>query len=341
MKDFIKIDGSMGEGGGQVLRTSLSLSLVTGTPFRIINIRSGRKKPGLLRQHLTAVMAAGAISGAEVRGAEPGSLDMEFIPGKVVAGDYAFSVGTAGSTTLVLQTVLPALMIEKSGSNIALEGGTHNPFAPPYDFIEKSFVPLLRRMGPQISCSLLRPGYYPAGGGSLSVSVRPAAKLGRLDINERGGLIARRARAIVSRISPDIAARELAVVRNTLHWEPEALFAEEVTTAAGPGNVLLVELMYENVTEIFTGFGERGLPAERVARKTVDEVREYLASKAPVGRHLADQLLVPVSIAGGGSFRTLPPTQHTLTNMEVIRRFLNVGISCEKEGDNIWRVTIG
>jgi RNA 3'-terminal phosphate cyclase (ATP) len=187
-ESILTIDGSQGEGGGQVLRSSLAMSLVTGRPFVIENIRAKRSKPGLMRQHLTAVNAATEVSHAEVTGAAIGSARLEFRPGKVESGNYGFSVGTAGSTTLVLQTVLPALLLAEGESNLILEGGTHNPFAPPLDFLTKSYLPLLNRMGPKVSVDRMsvRPGFYPAGGGRFAVRIQPARQLGRLEIMERG-----------------------------------------------------------------------------------------------------------------------------------------------------------
>src|SRR5688572_16449750 len=183
---LITIDGSMGEGGGQVLRTSLALSLVTGKPFRIEKIRAGREKPGLLRQHLTAVNAAAAVGGAHVEGAALGSRELDFRPGPAKPGEYRFAVGTAGSATLVLQAVLPALLTARGASTLVLEGGTHNPFAPPFDFLDKAFLPLLRRMGARVEVALERPGFYPAGGGRFQVRVEPVERLERLDLPSRG-----------------------------------------------------------------------------------------------------------------------------------------------------------
>jgi len=171
---MIQIEGSQGEGGGQILRSALALSLITATPFCIENIRAGRAKPGLLRQHLTAVNAAAEIGSAEMIGASIGSTRLEFKPGKVRAENYSFAVGTAGSATLVLQTVLPALLTHSEPSTLTLEGGTHNPFAPPYDFLARTFLPLIARMGPRVTTHLERAGFYPAGGGRFTVSIEPA-----------------------------------------------------------------------------------------------------------------------------------------------------------------------
>lgn len=321
---MIVIDGSAGEGGGQILRTSLTLSLVTGLPFRIEKIRAGRKTPGLLRQHLTAVHAAAAVSGAAVTGARIGSLEVTFTPGSVTGGDYRFAVGTAGSTTLVLQTVLPALLTASARSRLVLEGGTHNPFAPPFDFLAKTFLPLIERMGPRVVAKLERYGFYPAGGGKLVVDVEPAAKLTRLDLLERGEIRSRRARAIVSNLPRHVGERELSAVAEKLSWSKDCLEVESPENTQGPGNVLLLEIESDHVTEVFTGFGERGVPAEAVAESAVGEAQRYLAAGVPVGDHLADQLLVPMALAGGGAFVTLPLKRHTTTNIDIITRFLKV-----------------
>ena len=217
--DFLTIDGSQGEGGGQVLRSSLAMSLVTGRPFVIENIRAGRKKPGLMRQHLTAVNAATEVSHAEVKGATIGSARLEFQPGKVTPGNYTFSVGTAGSATLVLQAVLPALMLADGESNLTLEGGTHNPFAPPWDFLTKTYLPVLNRMGPTVEARLIRPGFYPAGGGQFTVRIRPARQLGRLELLERGEIRTRRVRALVANLSRRIAERERESIAKKTRWE--------------------------------------------------------------------------------------------------------------------------
>jgi RNA 3'-terminal phosphate cyclase (ATP) len=166
---MIEIDGSEGEGGGQVVRNACALSLVTGEPVRITNVRAKRSKPGLMRQHVTAIEAACAIGSATCEGLEVGSSDLTFRPGQVAAGDYRFSVGTAGSTGLVLQTVLMPLLLADGPSRLVLEGGTHNMLAPPFEFIQRSFLPIVRRMGGQVEARLVRHGFYPRGGGRIEV----------------------------------------------------------------------------------------------------------------------------------------------------------------------------
>jgi RNA 3'-terminal phosphate cyclase (ATP) len=336
---MLSIDGSRGEGGGQVLRTSLALSLVTGKPFRIERIRAGRPKPGLARQHLTAVLAAAEVARAEVEGAELGSRELLFHPGKAEPGDYRFDVGSAGSTTLVLQTILPALMTADRPSQLRLDGGTHNTFAPPVDFLEKAFLPVLERMGPSVHVTLRRHGFYPAGGGSIRVDVHPEPRLRRIELLQRGKVLQQTALGVVSRLPLHIAEREVDVVRRRMAWSAESVSAHEVESA-GPGNVLTVEIHCEHVTEVFTGFGKRGVPAEKVAAGTVREARRYLKAGVPVGEHLADQLLLPMALAGGGTFHTLEPTSHTRTNAETVGCFLDVDVRIDEVEREVWEVAV-
>ena len=336
---MITIDGSYGEGGGQILRTSLALSLVTGKPFSIHNIRAGRKKPGLMRQHLTAVNAAAEIGLAAIEGNRIGSQAFTFEPEMIKPGNYHFAIGSAGSCTLVFQTILPALLIAGEPSEIILEGGTHNPFAPTFDFLEKAFLPVINRMGSRVDAILEKPGFYPAGGGRFKVSISPAG-LNRIDLLERGNIIHKTARASVANLPVKIANRELKVIREKLEWSGELLKAVNVENSQGPGNILTVEIESDNITEVFTGFGEKGISAEKVAKRAVKAVQEYLAFNVPVGRYLADQLLIPMALAGGGKFRTFSPTQHTTTNAEIIKKFLDVDIAINEYDQNRWEIEI-
>jgi len=337
---MIVIDGAYGEGGGQILRTALALSLVTGTPFRIEHIRAGRPKPGLLRQHLTAVHAAAEVGQARVTGAAIGSLQLTFIPDRVTPGTYTFSVGTAGSTTLVLQTVLPALLLASAPSTLTLEGGTHNPFAPPFDFLAQAFLPLVNRMGPQVTATLERPGFYPAGGGKCQITIAPTTALTRLDIHARGEVRTIHARTLVAKLPRSIAERELAVIAQQLAWHGDWLHVETVAHARGPGNVVTLTVTCEHITEVFTGFGERGVRAETVAARAVQGVQRYLAADVAVGEHLADQLLVPLALARGGAFTTLPLSPHTTTNMQIIQQFLEVKIEAVPLTERSWRLIV-
>lgn len=326
---MITIDGSFGEGGGQILRSSLALAMVTGQPFCIDNIRAGRKKPGLMRQHLTAVQAAAEVCGATVTGDATGSTQLAFTPGRVAGGEYTFSIGTAGSTTLVLQTVLLPLLLAERPSCVTLEGGTHNPFAPPYDFLAQAYLPIVARMGPQVTATLERPGFYPAGGGRIVVQITPAARLAEVNLLERGAVLRRRARAAVSNLPRHIAERELKVVRKRLGWNEDELHVEEVQDGPGPGNIVTLELACEHVSEVFTGFGERSRPAEAVADMAVQQYQKYVSHTAPAGEYLTDQLVLPMAVAGRGSFRSTGLSRHAETHIELIRKFLDVRMEIE------------
>jgi RNA 3'-terminal phosphate cyclase (ATP) len=269
---MLLIDGSFGEGGGQILRSSLALAMVTQRPFRIENIRAGREKPGLMRQHLTAVQAAAVICGGHVEGDRIGSTALSFTPGAVNPGDYHFSIGTAGSTTLVLQAVLLPLLIADGPSRLTLEGGTHNPHAPPFDFLASAYLPLIDRMGPKVTATLEQAGFYPAGGGRIVVEIEPGGELRGFDLLERGAARSHRARALVANLPRHIAERELRVVGRKLNWPEESLEAVEIENSRGPGNIVSIEVACEHVTEVFTGFGEVGRPAEAVATRAVQAV---------------------------------------------------------------------
>lgn len=334
------IDGSQGEGGGQILRSSLALSICTGTPFRIEKIRAGRAKPGLLRQHLTAVNAAVEICGAQVSGATLSSRELTFTPGQVRPGGYHFAVGTAGSATLVLQTVLPPLLLASGPSTITVEGGTHNPHAPPFHFLERSFLPLINRMGPNVTATLERYGFYPAGGGRIVVTIEPSVSLTPLDLTKRGEIKRRKATAIVAGLPAHIGQRELQTVQRMLNWSPELHELEEVDADQGPGNALLLEIAGEHVTEVISGFGSKGIRSEDVAKGAIGDARRYLAANVAVGEHLADQLLLPFALARGGAFETISLSRHSTTNIDVIGMFLDVRIETEKIEKQRWRVTV-
>ena len=329
--EMLRLDGSQGEGGGQILRTALSCSLLTGTPFRIEKIRATRHRPGLMHQHLAAVRAAAEIANADLDGASLGSEALFFQPGDVGAGDYHFDIGTAGSTGLVLQTVLVPLLSVAGESRLVIEGGTHNEGAPPFEFIDLSFAPLLRRMGAELTLTLERHGFYPVGGGLVRIHVGNASWR-RLQLLERGRIRSVWARALVSHLPLSIAHRELAVVHRELGWPDECLTASAVE-ADGPGNALILGVESEQVSLVVTGFGRRGLPAEEVAARAVAETRRYLEVGGAVDEHLADQLLVPLTQSGGGSFLTSRLSSHFRTNHRIIERFFAINVSAnQKDG---------
>jgi RNA 3'-terminal phosphate cyclase (ATP) len=342
MTSEIHINGAQGEGGGQIVRSSLALAVVTGRTVAIDNIRAGRKKPGLMRQHLTAVKAAAEICGGTVSGAEIGSTALRFEPQPAQAGKYRFSVGTAGSATLVLQTVLPALLIADGPSELILEGGTHNQWAPPFDFLQQAFLPLINKMGPRVLTTIERHGFYPAGGGRFCVTIEPSPSLKGFDLLKRGPITLRSARALVANLPLHIAEREVKTLLRKMTWD-ESCGAALPVEAHGPGNVAFLEIGSDQVTEVFTGFGRTGVKAERVADEAIDQARDYLQTDVPIGPYLADQLLLPLGISAwqqpssqrprGGSFRTLPLTRHSTTHIEILRQFLGIEIHAEATGN--------
>jgi RNA 3'-terminal phosphate cyclase (ATP) len=325
----LDIDGSHGEGGGQILRSSLTLAICTQQPFRITNIRANRDKPGLMRQHLTAVNAAAKICSAQVDGAELGSRALTFRPGRLAAGDYSFDIGTAGSCTLVFQTVLPALLTANGESRVRISGGTHNRGSPPFDFLARSFLPLLGRMGARVQLDLTRHGFYPRGGGEIRARISPAARLGALNLTQRGAWVRGYAEAYAAAIPMHVGQRELEVVGRKLGWSHEQLMLQALPNDVGPGNALTITLEHEDITEVFTGFGEKGVRAETVAEQAAAEARDYLSAAAPVGEHLSDQLLLPMALGEGGCFVTAVVTQHLRSNVAVIERFTQRRITIE------------
>lgn len=318
---MIIIDGSEGEGGGQVLRYACALALLTGTPFTIENIRGQREKPGLMRQHVTAIEAACVIGGAECSGLAVGSNSISFRPGRVTPGDYHFAVGTAGSTGLVLQTILVPLMTADAPSHLVIEGGTHAMAAPPFEFIKRTLLPVINRMGPAVSARLIRHGFFPRGGGRIEIDIAPAP-LRPIEGIERGAALSVQATAIVAGIPLDIADRELKAARKNLaDWPAEAFATRQLPADQGPGNALLIEARYEQVTEIMSAFGKLGIPAERLATTAARRMAGYLASNAFAGPYLQDQLLLPMAVARGGAFTTVKLSEHSRTAMALIERF--------------------
>jgi RNA 3'-terminal phosphate cyclase (ATP) len=326
---MIEIDGGEGEGGGQVLRNALALSLVTGQPFRIFNIRAKRQRPGLMRQHLTAVEAACQIGQGSCDGAAVGSPEITFRPGNIKAGDYHFAIGTAGSTGLVLQTILMPLLFADGPSHVVLEGGTHNPASPPFEFLARTFLPLVNRMGPKIEIRLVRHGFYPVGGGCIEMDITPAP-LKPVEFVERGALSKCSASAFVAALPYDIGKREIDVARKVLDWPEDAFSVEVLPQELGPGNILLAQAEYEHVTEVVSGFGKMGVSAESLGKTAAQRLSGYMGTEAFAGPYLADQLLLPMALAGRGRFTTVKPSEHTKTAARVIERLLQRRIVTEQ-----------
>ena len=341
MTTEIIIDGSEGEGGGQVLRTTLSLSAITGKPVRIQNVRGQRRKPGLLRQHLTAFRAAAEITGATMEGAELGSSEIAFHPGSIRGGEYEFSIGSAGSTTLVAQTLLPILSHAVGPSTVTITGGTHNAWAPTFDFLDQAFLPQYRSMGGRASAQIESYGFHPAGGGKLRLNVKPTATPEPLALTTRGTRLDTRVVALVSNLKRNIAEREVKTLLRGLNLAPEAGDVAHVDSP-GPGNSISLFLEFEHVTEVLIGLGAHGVRAESVAKSVAADAKAYLTAEAApaTGEHLADQLLLPMALGAGGVFTTTDLTQHTRTNIDIIQRFLDVQVELTRIGRKTWRVEV-
>ena len=338
---MITIDGSEGEGGGQVLRNACALSLVTGEPFRIEKVRGNRDQPGLMRQHMTAIEAACAIGGADCEGLDLGSPTVTFKPGSVKAGDYRFAVGTAGSTALVLQTVLVPLALADGPSHLVIEGGTHAAMAPSFDFIDRCFLPVFNRMGPQVRVSIKRHGFFPRGGGRIEVEIDPAP-LRRIECLDRGAHVSRAGMVKFASIQKGVAGRLQKAVQKELDgWPDDAVAIRDLPADQGPGIAVILESAYEHVTEIVSGFGKLGISAERIGSTAGKRMAGYEGSSAFAGPYLQDQLLLPFAMAGGGAFTSVKVSQHSLTAADIIERFTGRKFAFETadDGGNLVRMS--
>lgn len=323
-KDTWTIDGRRGEGGGQVLRTSLALSILCGRPLVIENIRGGRKNPGLLAQHWTACNAAARVSNGHLEGARVGAHSIALTPSEPQAGTYAFDVKTAGSAALVLQTILFPLLSAAGESRVTIGGGTHNLAAPPVPFLEKAFAPLLARQGAHLDVDLIRAGFFPKGGGALSATLRgwPNAPL---SLRERGKHQRTTAKISWANLPPKVVNEERDALEGVLKLRPKMIEVEERTESKGPGNAVFVVVEHENVTEVFTGFAQRGVRAKDVGTRVARAAKRYLEQEGAVGEHLADQLILPLAFAGG-VFTTGPLSLHATTQIELVRELIGVEI---------------
>ena len=332
-KSSLPIDGSIGEGGGQVLRTSLTLALITGRSFTLSNIRQRRAKPGLMAQHLKAVEAAREVGKAKVEGARPGSQFLVFEPAGLSSGDFHYDIGTAGSTSLVLQTILPPLSFAAANSTVTLIGGTHVPWSPCFHYLEMHWLHYMRRIGFGIRLELDAAGFYPRGGGRVLATVRPASPLSPLCLTNRGTL--NRIRGISAVANLDLSVAERQKVRALKRLRDVSSSVEiEILRLSSPskGTLLLLLAEFENSQCCFYGLGALGKPAERVADEAVDELFNLLATDGAIDHYLSDQLILPLALAPGESeIRTSKVTQHLTTNAEIVKMFLPVSIECEGE----------
>ena len=344
MTDPITIDGSQGEGGGQMLRTSLSLSAVYGKPFEMVNIRAKRDKPGLKRQHLTCVHAVAQICGARVEGDEVGSMRLSFAPGKIKGGTYQFDIGTAGSVTLVAQTVIPVLLRADEPSTVTITGGTHVPFAPIWEFFAETYLPELRKMGARVEVELEQCGFYPAAGGVVKLRIWPYDEAKRpecYDLTDLGAYQGGTVEGIVSHIPCSIAEAEVGIVSVQLRELALERTVRDVD-ALGPGNYCCVRLRYDRATVIFSGVGTYGKSRKAVANEVVQQIRNFVKSGNACEKHLADQLLVPLHLFVGEHLEwsdrwhdyidvnawdlaIQKETSHYTTNQAVIAAFTSAG----------------
>lgn len=329
------VDGSAGEGGGQVLRTALALSILSGQAVTIHNIRAGRRKPGLRPQHLTAVLAASTICGAEVEGATLESQTLLFVPGGPPRpGAYEFDVaeiagrGSAGAVGLVLQTILLPLAMCEGESHLTLRGGTHVPWAPSVDYVTEVFGPSLARMGVSTKIELNQWGFYPVGGGQMQVHIqgRAGAPLEPIDLTNRGSLKRAWGRGVVANLPSHIPQRMANRARNLLEASGiKADLRALRVKAAGPGAGIFLFVEYEGCLAGFTAYGRKGLPSDQVAQMACEPLLAHHETGAPVDPHLADQLVLPMTLANGTSrITTSCITEHLLTNLEVMRTFLPI-----------------
>lgn len=344
MSDLLELDGAFGEGGGQILRTSLALSLITGRPFHLRNVRAGRAKPGLQPQHLMSVRAAATIGQAHTRGATRDSTDLVFEPGSVTPGKYTFPIGTAGATGLVLHTVYLPLAWHTAGpSTLTLTGGTHVQTSPIFDFLDTTWRSYLELIGLRVSLKLRHPGFYPRGGGVVEAHVQPCPQLRGLQLLERSPVTTISGISAVAGLPEDIARRQARRARNRLRDCRLTVDMREEVWEGGPGTVLTLVLDTQPVPTLFFGLGARGKPAERVADEAADQLLDYLtAAPAVLDAHSADQVVLPLALAEGPSELTVAKvTSHLTTNLAVIGRFLERELVCEGAEGLPGRVCLG
>jgi len=329
--ETIVIDGSRGEGGGQILRTSLTLSCITGKSLHIENIRAARRNPGLAKQHLSCVRAACQICNGRAQGATKGSQVLDFQPGPIRGGHYHFDIGSAGSVSLVVQTILPALFLADNPSTVTVTGGTHNPWAPPFDFLDEAFLPAIATAGFDGICTLIRHGFFPAGGGKISFNIQPWQKSkGKIiDLCNPNTEPQIHGRIYTAKLPEHVAQRQRKLLLQ-VGLNIQDVENVEAKDSDGPGNCAMIRLCGSECTTVFTAFGMRGKPSEQVISEVVGLAKDFLVSEAAVDRFLADQLLIYMALAKAGSFTTNELSSHLRINMEVIKKFLPVDFNIEQ-----------
>lgn len=317
--NLIEIDGS--SLGGQALFAALALSMATGRSFEMTGIRANRDEPGLLRRHLEALNIANQISGATLSGNRIGSQAVRVEPGKVKPGEYRFRLGMAASTGRIFQMIMPALLGAGAPSNVVIEGSTHSNDGPPFEYLEKTYMPVLAMMGAHVAVHLERHGFYPAGGGKMHCSVQPVKELSPIRLDERGPVLKRIIKVISAQISEKVARREQKVLDKKLPWPEECIEIVEVRNTAGPGNALLAEIYSKDMCEVVSSFGTKGTRAQIVSKTLAKRISEYTSSIAPVGVHLAEHLLLPLALAGRGGFRAVAWSKQAKATMAIASHF--------------------
>jgi RNA 3'-terminal phosphate cyclase (ATP) len=326
---MIEIDGTIGEGGGQILRSSLTLSVMTGQDLRIDNIRAKRKTPGLRPQHLIALEAAGEICGATIEGGHLGSQSISFYPDEIRAGKYHFDIGTAGSASLVVQTVLLPLSKAQSKSTVTVTGGTHVPWSPCFHYLNLNYLPFLWKIGLDVQLRMERAGFYPIGGGQIRASINPVDNLQSFRLKKRGRLIEIRGISAVAKLSRNIATRQRRQVIGRLgrRYPLNDIRVVEIP-ASSPGSMILLLAIFEHSQACYFALGKKGVSADKIADQAINDVELFIATGGSIDQYLADQLLLPVVFAESDSeFNTCKITNHLLTNIEVIKAFLPVEIT--------------
>lgn len=347
----VVIDGSYGEGGGQILRTALALSAITGRPLRIERIRANRRRPGLAAQHLASVRAVAAICDATLEGDAIGSSVLGFVPRSAPrAKSYSIDVaelrkgGSAGSVVLILQAMLLPLSFADGPSSLFLRGGTHVSWSPPFDYADEVWLPALRRMGLRARIRLLRSGWYPVGEGEIEARIegRASGAISGLDWTQRGALLEITGRALVANLHIRIAERMAGRATDLLSDQTQRLsIRPERVRASCAGAGISLTARYEGGSVGFNALGARGLPAEEVAETAARGFLRFHASGASVDEHLADQLLLPMALASGPSVFICPQaTSHLRTNAWVIERFGVAQVELEEHEDGPVRVTV-
>lgn len=331
---MIELDGSEGEGGGQILRSALTLSILTRRPFKLINIRANRSKPGLQPQHLMCARAAGTICNGTYKGASVGSSSLYFEPGTVKSGKYTFGIGTAGATSLVLHTVfLPLALRGDQPSEVAITGGTHNQHAPCFHFLQTTWAAYLSRMGISIDLDMKRPGFYPRGGGEIRAVIHPCSRVGGISLANCPELTTAGGFSAFAGLPESVGrrqARRMSVKLKSAGIESHLPIEE--WHAANPCTVAAVIFRQAPVPPLFFGLGERGKPVEAVADEAVEEAIAFRDARCPIDPHSADQLLLPLVFSSAESeYRTSQVTRHLTTNIMTVRKFVERGIELEGE----------